>query len=260
MTHPLTDLARRLDPGRVSIGAFLVTGDPMLAEACAFIGLDWVVVDLEAGPLSNRDTLHVLQALSVSSLLQIVRVPALDRHAIEHALDLGAHGVLVPKVESAAEARAAVEACYYPPRGRRGVNPIRASGYFSNLDAYFAKVDARTVCAVQIETIEGLAAAEEIAAVDGVEVVFVGTGDLASSLGAAGRPGAPEVRSACTAIGRAARTHGKVAGIFAYDLELASAYVDEGFRFIGLGNEVKWFLQGASDIVAAFRTAHPDAS
>lgn len=253
MTHPLTDLSQRLPTDRVAIGLFLVTGDAMVAEACGFIDLDWVVIDMEAAPMTKVDALHQIQALASSACFQIIRVPTLDRHLIEHALDIGAHGVLVPKVETRAEAEALVDAAYFPPLGRRGVNPIRASGYFSNLERYFGDVNDRTTCAVQIETVGGLAAVDEIAAVPGIDIVFIGTGDLASSLGWPGRPDAPEVRAACARICAATVAQGKIPGIFAYSDELAAAAAAEGFRFIGLGNEIKLFLQAATDVVATFR-------
>ena len=136
--HPLSHTRQRLVGDGPWIGLFLVTGNSMLAEACGLLDLEWVVIDMEASPMSKRDALNMLQAMSASSLVQLIRVPANDRHLIEHALDVGAHGVLVPKVESREQAAFAANACRFPPAGTRGVNPIRASGYFTNLSGYFA--------------------------------------------------------------------------------------------------------------------------
>lgn len=138
----------------------------MIAEACGLLDLDWVVIDMDASPMSKGDALNMLQAMSASSLV-LIRVPAIDRHLIEHALDVGAQGVLVPKVESREQAALAAGACRYPPTGTRGVNPIRASGYFTNLSGYFASVAARTICAVQVETREGVDHVDDIVEVRG---------------------------------------------------------------------------------------------
>jgi 2-keto-3-deoxy-L-rhamnonate aldolase RhmA len=248
--HPLRDLRPKLQPAGVSLGVFLVTGNSMLAEACSLLDFGWVVIDMEAGPFERADVLRVLQALSASGMMALVRVPALERHHIEHVLDIGADGVIIPKVESCQEADEAVAACYFPPKGRRGVNPIRASGYFTELGGYFTLANCRTVCAVQIETKAGLAAAGAIAAVDGVDVVFVGVGDLAMSLGHPGEPDHPTVLAACSDILEATLAAGKVPGIFAYSTELARHHADEGFRLIAVGNEIKFFMAAASAVLA----------
>ncbi len=236
-------------------GIFLVTASPMLAEACSMVGLDWVVIDMEAAPMTNVDTLHMLQAMSSASLLQLVRVSSLDRHLIEHALDLGAHGVVVPRVESREDAAEAADACRYPPLGHRGVNPIRASGYFTNLPDYLEGADARTLCAVQVESADGVEHVDEIANVPGVDVVFIGVGDLACSLGQPGVPDGPLMDAARRQILEATRAAGKVPGIFAYSEELARQYAEEGFELIAVGNEVKLLLSACIDTLSRVRAA-----
>ena len=216
------------------------------------LDLDWVVVDMEAAPMTKADALHMLQAMSASTTVQLVRVPTLDRHLVEHALDIGAHGVLVPKVESGEQAAMAADACRFPPFGSRGVNPIRASGYFSNLNDYFASVDQRTICAVQVETALGVEHIDEIASTEGVDVIFIGVGDLASSLGQPGVPDGPAMDAARGRILQATVDAGKTPGIFAYSDELARVYADEGFQLIAIGNDMKFFLTGCGRAIAAF--------
>ncbi len=253
--HPLSHTDQRLAGDGPWLGVFLVAGNSMLAEACSMLALDWVVVDMEAAPMSKVDALHMLQAMSASNLVQLVRVPALDRHVIEHALDVGAHGVIVPKVESREQAALAADACRFPPIGSRGVNPIRASGYFTNLAGYFASVDARTICAVQVETARGVEHIEEIVEVPGVDVVFIGVGDLACSLGQPGVPDGPAMDGARHRVLAATLAAGKVPGIFAYSDELARVYAAEGFKLIAIGNEVKFFLSGCAQSISAFGAA-----
>lgn len=232
---------------------FLVSGSPLFAEACSLLDLDWIVVDMEASPMTKVDALHMLQAMSASPVIQFVRVPALDRHLIEHALDQGAHGIIVPKVETKEQAAAAAEACRYPPVGNRGINPIRSSGYFTNLSEYLASVNERTICAVQIETQSGLGAADEIANVAGIDIVFIGVGDLASNLGQPGIPDGAAMDEACGRILEATIAAGKIPGIFAYSEELARKYIQDGFKFIALGNEIKFFMAAGTSAAESFR-------
>ncbi|MFD0530491.1 HpcH/HpaI aldolase/citrate lyase family protein [Kitasatospora arboriphila] len=240
--HPLFDgwppLARRTGPDGPSLGLFLLSGSSMVAELCGTLPLDFTVLDLEASPMSKGDLLPMLQALTGSSCAPLVRVPYLHRHHIEHALDLGAASVMVPKVDTVEEARAAADACRYPPFGTRGVNPARASGWFHDLPGYLADAAKRTTCLVQIESPEAVAAADAIAAVPGVDGLFVGTGDLACSLGQPGVVSGPAMDRARAAVLAAARRHGQLAGIFAGGPEQARQYAAEGFDLIAVGNEL----------------------
>ncbi|MBK7756274.1 MAG: hypothetical protein IPI35_07665 [Deltaproteobacteria bacterium] len=142
-----------------------MSASSFLAEACSTLPLDWLMVDGEAGAFSKGDVLHMLQAMGGSDVTPMVRVSHLDRHTIEHALDVGAFGVLVPKVDTAEEAVDAARFCRFPPRGARGINPVRASGYFSDVPGYLAAANARTLCMVQIESAQAVENVNAIAAV-----------------------------------------------------------------------------------------------
>lgn len=241
--HPLlvsgNPVKAKLELGEPAFGLFMLSGSPLVMEACSTFPLDWLLVDAEASPVSTESILHLFQAVSGSGVAPLVRVPNLDHHIIEHLLDLGAFGVLVPKVSSPAMAEAVVQAAYYPPLGRRGINPVRVSGYFHDVPEYLRWANDRTLCLVQIETREGLACVEEIAAVEGVDGLFLGPGDMASELGQPGVVTGPAMDRASNAVLDAARRHGKVAGIFAYSVELARRYVADGFTFVAVGNDLK---------------------
>lgn len=261
MTHPLFErgnpVKAKIAAGEAALGLFILSGNTMVMEACSTMPLDWLLVDGEASPVTDEGILHLFQSVAGSGVAPLVRAPKLDQHAIEHLLDLGAWGVLVPKVSSPDEARAAVQAAYYPPLGRRGINPVRASGYFGDVPGYLASANERTLCLVQIETREGLASADEIAAVEGVSGLFLGPGDMASELGQPGDVTGPAMDDASARVLAAATRHGKVAGIFAYSVELACRYVRDGFTFVAIGNDIKLLRTALTADLSAIRGAAP---
>jgi 2-keto-3-deoxy-L-rhamnonate aldolase RhmA len=236
-----------------SIGIFLLSGDSMFAELCGTTGLDWVVLDMEAAPMSKRDAVHLMQALSASDCAPIVRVSWGQQHLIEHALDMGAAGVMVPKVNSARDAEAVALACRFPPAGTRGINPVRASGYFSDVAGYLARANERIECLVQIESPEAVRNVDEIAATKGIDGLFIGMGDLASGYGQPGVMEGPVIDEARAAVLTAAARHGKRAGIFAYSQDLARRYVEEGFEFVAIGNELKLFREALTGALSSVR-------
>jgi 2-keto-3-deoxy-L-rhamnonate aldolase RhmA len=256
MTLPLqrfgSGLRERLAAGP-AYGLFLVSGNAMLAEAAGYTGVDWVVLDMEGGAMTKVDALHQAQALTGTPVTTIVRVPRLDRHDIEHALDLGVAGVMVPKVDRVEDAELAARCTRYPPEGARGVNPVRASAYYSAADGYYASANREVVCIVQIESREALQNAEKIARVPGIDALFIGANDLAMDLGQPGNTSGPAFDEACRTVLDACAGAGKPAGIFASSTKSARQYAKDGFRFIAIGNEVKFFVQSAALTVEMLR-------
>ncbi|WP_426577772.1 HpcH/HpaI aldolase family protein [Xenorhabdus stockiae] len=246
--HPLLSAhnrcKNRLEKNLTCFGLFLVSASSLIAECCAVRGPDWLLVDMEASPADRHDLIQMLQAMNGSRSTGMARVARNDRQQIEAALDSGAMGLMVPKVESAAEAKMVADSVYYPPKGKRGVNPIRCSGYFARLPDYFAEANDSLLTIVQIESARAVAAADEIAAVDGIDVLFIGSGDLASDLGQAGQVESPEMEQAFECVLEACRKHGKTPGIFANSVELARRYASQGFRFIAVGNDLKLIASG----------------
>jgi 2-keto-3-deoxy-L-rhamnonate aldolase RhmA len=174
-------------------GAFVNLSSSVTAEIMGLAGFDWLVIDLEHGIAGEREALVQLQAIAHTGAAGIVRVAALERVRILHALDSGATGVLVPQVESPDEARFAVECCRYA--GVRGVARYNRSWRWGSAVEPLSAVDARVLCCIQIEREAALDQVDEIASIDGVDVVFVGPGDLGHSLGIAGPPDNPELRA-----------------------------------------------------------------
>lgn len=245
-SHPLARRARApktvLSGDQPTYGLFIVSASPLMAEACATRALHWLVFDMEASDGGRRELTQMLQAINGADVLGFARIAHNSRQQIEAALDAGAHGVIVPKVSTAAQARDVVNAAYYPPKGARGVNPIRSSAYFTDMADYFAGANDRVVVGVQIETAEALKNLSAIAAVDGIDLLFVGCGDLAAEIGHLGDVDHPDVSNAAETVLAACRAAGKIPGIFAYSPELAQRYRKMGYRFIAVGNEVKLML------------------
>lgn len=240
----------KLRGGEKSIGLFLLSGNSMIAEALGTLPIDWLIIDMEASPITKEGALHVMQALNGSNVTPFIRVPFLNRHLIEHALDIGAHGILVPKIDTPEDAACAVDACMYPPTGHRGINPVRASAYFSNLPTYLKQANERTMCMIQVESVEAVNRVEQLAAVTGVDIIFIGAGDLASALGQPGIVTGQKMDEARLRVLQAVKNAGKIAGIFAYSIELAQQYAQEGFQFIAIGNDIKALREAVLESVA----------
>jgi 2-keto-3-deoxy-L-rhamnonate aldolase RhmA len=235
------------------LGLFLLWGEPGIAELCGTLSVDFVVIDMEAGALGRPEVLRMVQALSGWPVSVLVRVPCHDQYAIEHALDIGADGVMVPKVNSAAEAEAVAAVTRFPPAGRRGVNPVRASGYFGDLPGYFATANESVVCVVQIETPTAVENVDEIAAVPGIDGLFLGMGDLAMALGQPADVTGVRMDEARARVLAAAGKHRKLSGAFAYGLDVARAYRAEGFDLLGVGNDIKLLREGVQRTMTAIR-------
>lgn len=233
-------------PDRPLAGIWVCSGSSLVAEICAGAGLDWALVDMEHSPNGLESVLTQLQALAAYPVTPVVRVPSNDAVTIKQVLDLGAQTLLVPMVSSAKEAQAAVEATRYPPRGRRGVGSALArSARWNRVEGYLQHADDHVSLLVQIETTAGVEAAGEIAAVDGVDGVFVGPSDLSASMGLLGQQTHPDVVAAVHRTFEAVRAAGTPVGVNAFDPAVAEAYAEAGARFILVGADVALLARGA---------------
>lgn len=245
--------------GRPLVGMWVCSGSPLVAEICAGAGLDWVLIDMEHSPNGLVSVLGQLQAVASYPVTPVVRVPNGDVVTIKQVLDLGAQNLLVPMVSSAEEARAAVEAVRYPPRGRRGVGSALArSARWNRVDGYLDDADEHVSLSVQIETAEGVEAAGAIAAVDGVDGVFVGPSDLAASMGLIGQQRHPHVVAAVRRTLEAVRVAGKPVGVNAFDPGAAREYMEAGASFVLVGADVALLARGSEALAAAFVPATTD--
>ena len=240
--------------GETLLGMFLDLGSAVSAEACAAAGYDWLLIDLEHGAATETDLLGLIQAVEVGGSIPLVRPQSGERLRIGRPLDAGAHGIMVPRLDTAEQAREAVTFLRYPPDGVRGV-AIRVRGAGLGLYAHdqLQTLNERILGIVQIESVGGLREADAIAALDGVDVLFVGPADLTHALGVPGNFQDPSYLAALDAVAAACRAHGKAAGILIYDTAVVPRLLEIGFTFIGIGSEGAFAVDGAKRSLAAVR-------
>lgn len=235
---------------RPRFGMWLCTGTPVNAEIAAGSGLDWLLIDGEHSTNSLESIQVQLQVVAGYPIVPVVRVPVNDPVVLKQTLDLGAQNILVPMVDTAEQARAAVAGVRYPPRGVRGVGSALARGARWNRTAdYLTRAEEFSSLFVQIETAQAVANVSEIAAVDGVDGLFVGPSDLAASMGHLGQQEHPEVVAAVLASIRAIVAAGKPAGVNAFSPETAQRYLDAGASFVLVAADVA-ILARASEALA----------
>jgi 2-dehydro-3-deoxyglucarate aldolase/4-hydroxy-2-oxoheptanedioate aldolase len=228
-----TELRGRLAAGGALVGTFLNLGSPLAAEICGQAGFDWALVDLEHGAGTEAELIPTLQALEAAGTPGLVRVEANQRPRFARALDAGAAGVMVPRVDSAAEAQAAVASIRYPPRGARGVAYMnRAAGW--GVDA----PERDPLCVIQIESAQAVEEAASIARLDGVDVLFVGPSDLTQALGG-------PIEDAVDIVLAAAHAAGKAAGILIRSREGLEQTLERGFRFVAVGSDSLFLAEAA---------------
>lgn len=249
----MTDFRSRVRAGETLIGVFSDLASPLAVELAGRAGFDWTMLDLEHGAATEAELLGLLYAASATPMVPLVRVPSAERLRVGRALDLGAAGIMLPQLQSAAEVREAVRYLRYPPVGSRGV-ALRTRGADMGAlgHADVARVvNDRLVGIVQIEAASMVADAEEVAAMDEVDVLFVGPADLTHSLRVPGRFDEPVYQDALRTVVDACRKHGKAAGILVYDAAAFAPHHDLGFRFIGLGSEGSFVSSGATAMLKA---------
>ncbi|MBT2485158.1 MULTISPECIES: HpcH/HpaI aldolase/citrate lyase family protein [unclassified Microbacterium] len=255
-------MSLRLDPSfrerlaasdRALVGMWACSGSALVTEVAAGSGLDWLLIDMEHSANTLETVLLQLQAVAAYPITPVVRVPSNDAVAIKQVLDLGAQNLIVPMVSSAEEARAAVAATRYPPEGVRGVGSALArSARWNRVEGYLQEAATHTSLTVQIETVAGVDAAADIAAVDGVDAVFVGPSDLSASMGLLGRQTHPEVVASVERVFAAVKTAGKPVGVNAFDPGAADAYLAAGADFVAVGADVALLARASEALASRF--------
>lgn len=254
-------LKQRLKNNEVLIGTFLSLGDALATEIIASAGFDWVLIDLEHGIGSEEDVLHQLQAIEHTDVSAIVRVEGYQRQRIHRVLDLGAHGIMCPRINNANEAAEVIKALQYPPLGIRGVaKMVRATGFGANFDQYNLDIQENLLGVIQIETKECLENLDEIAALDGVDVLFVGPADLSMSLGIFGQLDHPLFTRALEKILSAGKRWNKSVGILLFDAGDFTKYHALGIRFFACGTDTLFLSSGAKQVVGNLRKQQEEIS
>ena len=252
MKLPVNPFKRGLQAGKQQIGLWSILSSHLTVEIVANAGFDWIVLDTEHAPNELPMVLSQLQAMVGGTAHPVVRLPWNDAVDFKRYLDIGAQTILVPYVETAEQAQAAVAAMRYPPRGMRGYSGTpRASG-FGRIKDYAKKCEAELCLLVQVETQLGVKNVEAIASVDGVDGVFIGPGDLSAALGHLGNPKHPDVQSVIADLIRRIKTCGKPAGILSGDETLARHYIELGCLFTAVGLDVDILARGPEQLAAKF--------
>src|SRR6478752_463758 len=245
--------------GRPLAGMWVCSGSPLVAELCAGSGLDWLLIDAEHSPNGLESILAQLQAVHGYPVHPVVRPPVNDTVLIKQYLDLGVQDLLIPMVNSAAEAEAAVAATRYPPHGVRGVGSALArAARWNRVPDYLARASDTVSVTVQIESEAAVEAVENILAVDGVDAIFVGPSDLAASMGLLGQQEHPEVRAAVEHCLKTAKAAGKPAGVNAFNPDTAEHYLECGADFILVGADVALLARGSEALAAKYIPGDPE--
>jgi 4-hydroxy-2-oxoheptanedioate aldolase len=241
------------DADRTIAGMFVCSGDAGIAEICAGSGIDYLLIDAEHGPNGLETVLAQLRAIAGYPSIPVVRVPFNDPVLIKQFLDIGAQSLIVPMVNNAERARAAVAAMHYPPRGIRGVGSALArSARWNRIPDYLNRAEDLVTLVVQVEAAEAVRNAAEIAAVDGIDGIFIGPSDLAASMGVLGQQEHPDVVAAVIKTIEDVKAAGKFVGVNAFVEASARRYIDAGADFVNVGADVALLARGTEALAAKY--------
>lgn len=251
-------IKQKLRNGEVSVGAWMSLAHVSIAEIFASAGFDWVVIETEHTAIDVSEVLRVLIAIEGRGAVPLVRLAWNDPIQCKAVLDSGAAGVIVPMVNTKAEAELAVKAAKYPPMGFRGVGLARAHGYGTNFDAYVRSANDETLLVLMIEHIDAVNNIEEILSVPGIDATFIGPYDLSMSMGLPGQLTHPDVVAARQRVLRATLARGLTAGIHLLHADATAdlgRYIASGYRFVALGSDIVLLGESARALHAAARRA-----
>lgn len=237
---------QRLAEGQPAVGQWISLPSPSVVELIASFEPDWLLIDTEHSPAEGETVEHALRAMKGTSVVPLVRVASNDQALIKKALDRGAYGVVVPLVNTMEQAEAAVASAKYPPEGVRGVAGSRANRFGVDLPDYFKQWNSQVLVICQVETAEALENIDAIAAVPGIDVLFVGPNDLSANLNLFRQFDDPEFKGALDRILTAAARHNIAAGYMANNADEVLERIDQGFRFVSAGSDTRLLAAAAS--------------
>ena len=249
---PRNRFKQALAQGQLQIGLWSGLASPIATEILAGAGFDWIVIDGEHGPNDIATLLPQLQSMRSGTAEPVFRVPWNDMVIIKRALDVGARTLLIPFVQNVEEALRAVAATRYPPLGIRGVSVTPRANDYGRIQNYHANAHRDTCVLVQLETRVALTEIEAIAAVDGIDGIFIGPSDLAADFGHLGNPKHPDVQAALKDAATRIRATGKSAGILTGNLDDVEPLIAMGFNFTAVGSDVGILARNAEQLAARF--------
>lgn len=246
-------LKAALADGKAHIGVWCSLGSALTTEIVAGSGAGWILIDGEHSPNNLLTIMAQLQVAAAFPCEPVVRLPHDDAALIKQAMDIGARSLMIPNVRTADQARAIVASMAYAPGGIRGFSVGHRANAFGRIAGYHANARREQLLAVQIEDEMGVANAAEIAAVEGVDALFVGPGDLSTNMKAMGNPNAPHVQEAIAAVRKAAAGAGKASGILTAVKADADRYLEDGFTMVAVGSDLGLLARGSDALVASFK-------
>lgn len=250
-----TGLKERLGRGELTIGSWITMAHPAIAEIMAKAGFDWLTVDLEHSVITIREAEELIRIINLCRVAPLVRLSANDPVQIKRVMDAGAHGVIVPMVNSAEDARKAVESVCYPPKGTRGVGLARAQGYGSSFEKYKKDINRKSVVIVQIEHIKAVENLEAILSVTGIDGFIVGPYDLSGSLGIPGQFENKLMKNAMDRIHSFIKSSRKTAGVHVVEPDIVqmAGYIEQGYRFLAYSLDIRMLDVSCRSVLTQIR-------
>ncbi len=253
MQLPKNQFKAKLQNGDLQIGLWSTLGSSIVAEVIADSGFDWILLDTEHTHNELPMLVAQMQAMATGTASPIVRPAWNDAVLIKRLLDSGVNSLLIPFVQNADEARAAVAATRYPPAGIRGATTSGRAARYGRVKDYLHNAAEEIAVVVQIETAEAMAQIDAIAQVDGIDALFVGPADLSASMGFLGNATHPDVQAAIKQGFDTLNALGKPVGILAYNPDNARRYIEWGARFVAVGSDLRTLLQGTTALAASYK-------
>ena len=246
----------KLAAGETVYGTFMMSSDPAVGEILGYAGLDFIMVDTEHSPIPIHQAEQIFRAVETTRAVPFMRVTANDQARIFQALDCGVSGIMIPQVNSAAAAEAAVKAARYYPAGDRGLAGIvRAARYgFIPFADYVKQANEAVMVLTQVEHVDAVAQLDEILAVEGLDGIFVGPVDLSQSMGIPGQVNNEEFRATVSDILKRTKAAGKVAGIFCFNAADAQHWISQGANFVIVAADIMFLSGAARKLVSELRS------
>jgi 2-dehydro-3-deoxyglucarate aldolase len=251
----MINLKKKLKDNALSVGSWLQFNSPDVAEVMAKAGFEWLVVDMEHGPIDVADLPDLFRAIENGGALPLVRLSENNPYLIKRVLDAGAQGIIVPMIRTADEIKQAVESAQYPPKGRRGIGYSRANNYGLSFEKYFNRFNDDVVVVAQIEDINAVNNIEEIFSFKEIDSFIIGPYDLSGSMNKTGCFDDPEVEAAVQKVFDAAKKRRIAPGIHVIPPDLNEVYrrIDEGFKFIAVSIDTFMLGTSASQLIQALK-------
>lgn len=257
----LNPLKRQLaDTTRLLTGTWLMSGAPSTAEALGHCGFDFLVVDMEHVPIEMSDLANILRAIETTPAQAIVRLAWNDQVLVKRAMDAGARTLMLPFIENADEARAAISYTRYPPDGVRGVAAVHRGSHYGRVPDYLKRANDEVAVILQLETPGAVARLADIAAVPGVDALFVGPGDLSAAMGRIGQIGDADVQAKIAEAASLARAAGTPIGIVGPNPDMVGRFIQFGYSFAAVASDMGMMTGRAVEWNATLRGQAPTAA